>query len=157
MYDVRFNADCVFERVCKAIHLGVMVGFAMIGTSFNPDNQVRSIFMAMSFFLAVSRFTLCIQHSVLAYQVRKFAEGPKPLVLTAFINLAVGAVYFGIAFRFDPTKNSRVFVVWYVAGVVEMAIHLGFSQLTKVLTFVGSHFGERLNLLTLIIIGEGMS
>ncbi|KAH7026609.1 uncharacterized protein B0I36DRAFT_331004 [Microdochium trichocladiopsis] len=155
IYDVRFNADCVFERVCKAIHLGVMVGFAMIGTSFNPDNQIKSIFQAMSFFLAASRLTLCIQHSVLAYQVRKFAEGTKPLLVTAFLNFAAGAVYFGIAFRFDPSKNSRVYVVWYVAGVVEMAAHLGFSQLSRVLTFVGSHFGERLNLLTLIIIGEG--
>jgi len=132
-----------------------MVGFAMIGTSFNPDAQIKSIFQAMSFFLAVSRFTLGVQHSVLAYQIRKFAEGLKPMLFTAVINFTVGAVYFGIAFRFDPSKSSRVFVVWYVAGVVEMAVHLGFSQLTKVLTFVGSHFGERLNLLTLIIIGEG--
>ncbi|KXJ91889.1 hypothetical protein Micbo1qcDRAFT_161921 [Microdochium bolleyi] len=155
IYDVRFAADCVFERACRAVHLGVMVGFAMIGTSFNPDSQVRSIFMAMSFFLAVSRFTLCIQHSVLAYQVRKFAEGTKPLAFTAFLNFAAAAIYFGIAFRFDPSKNSRVFIVWYIVGIVEMAAHLGFSQLTKVLTFVGSHFGERLNLLTLIIIGEG--
>jgi hypothetical protein len=30
LYDIRFSADSVFERVAKAIHYGVMVGFAVI-------------------------------------------------------------------------------------------------------------------------------
>lgn len=36
-----------------------------------------------------------------------------------------------------------------------MVLHLSFSNLSDVLTFNGTHFGERLNLLTLIILGEG--
>jgi low temperature requirement protein LtrA len=58
--------------------------------------------------------------------------------------------------RYEAGKNSRVYVVWYVVGVMEMALHLGFSQLSEVLTFVGTHMGERLNLLTLIVLGEGI-
>lgn len=52
-------------------------------------------------------------------------------------------------------RSSRVFLVWYIGGVVEIALHLSFSQLSHVLTFLGTHLGERLNLLTLVILGEG--
>lgn len=46
--------------------------------------------------------------------------------------------------------------MWYVISLVELALHLGCSQFSPVLTFIGSHFGERFNLLTLIVMGEGV-
>ncbi|ORY58214.1 uncharacterized protein BCR38DRAFT_461007 [Pseudomassariella vexata] len=156
IYDVRFTADSVLERCCKAIHLGVMVGFAEIGTSFNPEAQIKAVFQALSLFLMVSRLILALQYGIVAFQVRKYVDGGKPLLVTAALHFAAAMVYLGTMFRYEEGRNSRVFVVWYVVGVVEMAVHLGCSQLTDVLTFVGSHLGERLNLLTLIILGEGV-
>jgi hypothetical protein len=37
LYDVRFVADSVIERLAKACHLGVMVGLAVVGPNFDPD------------------------------------------------------------------------------------------------------------------------
>ncbi|KAI1073939.1 hypothetical protein F5B20DRAFT_474933 [Whalleya microplaca] len=156
LYDVRYTADSVLERCCKAIHLGVMVGFAEIGTSFNPDEQIVEVFRTMSLFLAVSRFVLFIQYGVVAYQVRKYVDGRGSLFITALLHLVTALVYFGISFRYNLGHSSRVFVVWYVGGVVEMGLHLGLSQAHSVLTFLGTHLGERLNLLTLVILGEGV-
>ncbi|KAI5925371.1 hypothetical protein F4810DRAFT_708757 [Camillea tinctor] len=155
LYDVRFSADSVLERCCKAIHLGVMVGFAEIGTHFDPNDQIISVFRSMSIFLAVSRFTLSIQYCVVALQIRKYNEGIRPMILTSALHLVAAAIYFGVSFRYDTNENSRVYIVWYVLGGVEMALHLGLSQLSDVLSFLGSHLGERMNLLTLVILGEG--
>lgn len=155
LFDVRYTADSVLERCCRAVHLGVMVGFAEIGTSFNPDAQIKSVFQGMSFFLGVSRLVLGLQYAWVGWQVRKYADGWRPLAVTAMFQWAAMAVYVGIAFRYQEGKNSRAYIVWYLIGVAELGIHLAFSQLSEVLTFVGTHLGERMNLLTLIIVGEG--
>ncbi|KAI2620637.1 hypothetical protein GGS26DRAFT_570434 [Hypomontagnella submonticulosa] len=155
LYDVRFTADSVWERCCKAVHLGVMIGFAEIGTNFDPNNQIVSVFRTMSLFLAVSRLVLFLQYGLVAFQIRKYADGPRPMFFTAFLHLCAAAIYFGVSFRYDLGKSSRVFLVWYIGGVVEMSLHLSLSQLSHVLTFLGTHLGERLNLLTLVILGEG--
>jgi len=132
-----------------------MVGFSEIGTSFDPDNQIKSVFRAMSFCLAASRFVLACQYGVVAFQVRPYREGWRPLAFTSLLHLAAAAVYFEIMFRYDAGKNSRVYIVWYLLGVAELIIHLACSKLFEVLSFVGTHLGERLNFLTLIIIGVG--
>ncbi|KAK7749974.1 hypothetical protein SLS62_008083 [Diatrype stigma] len=155
IYDVRYTSDSVFERCCRAIHLGVMIGFAEFGTNFDPENQIKVIFQSLSLFLAASRFTLAMQYGLLAWQVRKYTDGKKPLITTAALHFIAAAIYFGISFRYDVGKNSRVYVMWYITGTIETALHLGFSNLSRVLSFIGTHFGERMNLLTLIIVGEG--
>ncbi|KAI1460386.1 hypothetical protein F4805DRAFT_417368 [Annulohypoxylon moriforme] len=155
LYDVRFTADSIWERCCKAVHLGVMIGFAEIGTSFDPDDQIVSIFRTMSLFLAVSRFVLFLQYGMVAFQIRKYADGKKPMIFTAVLHFCASMVYLGVSFRYDLGKSSRVFLVWYIGGVIEMLLHLVFSQMAHVLTFLGTHLGERLNLLTLVILGEG--
>ncbi|KAI6080954.1 hypothetical protein F4821DRAFT_250381 [Hypoxylon rubiginosum] len=155
LYDVRFTADSVWERCCKAIHLGVMIGFAEIGTNFDPNDQIVSVFRTMSLFLAVSRFILALQYGMVLFQIRKYADGKRPMAFTACLHLVAAAIYLGVSFRYDMGRSSRVFLVWYIGGVVEIALHLSFSQLSHVLTFLGTHLGERLNLLTLVILGEG--
>lgn len=112
IYDVRYTSDSVFERCCRAIHLGVMIGFAEFGTHFDPDNQIKTIFQTLSLFLAASRLTLALQYGLLAWQVRKYADGKKPLITTAALHFIAAAVYFGISFRYDVGKNSRVYVMW---------------------------------------------
>ncbi|KAI1503799.1 hypothetical protein F5X99DRAFT_374463 [Biscogniauxia marginata] len=155
LYDVRFSADSVLERCCKAVHLGVMVGFAEVGTHFDPNDQIISVFRSMSLFLAVSRFVLALQYGVVALQIRKYNDGIRPMILTTILHLCAAAIYFGVSFRYDTGQTSRVYLVWYIGGVLEMALHLSLSQLSDVLSFLGSHLGERMNLLTLVILGEG--
>jgi hypothetical protein len=47
LYDVRFVADSVFERLGKACHLGVMVGLAVVGPTFDPSNYEKRTFQSM--------------------------------------------------------------------------------------------------------------
>ena len=46
-FDVRFVTDSIFERAARTMHLGVMVGFAIVATYFNPDEQTKGTFQAM--------------------------------------------------------------------------------------------------------------
>lgn len=47
LFDVRFIIDSVLERLARAVHLGVMVGLAVIGPNFNTSLAVPSAFRAM--------------------------------------------------------------------------------------------------------------
>ncbi|KAK8125377.1 uncharacterized protein PG998_001136 [Apiospora kogelbergensis] len=156
IYDVRYTSDSILERCCRAVHLGVMTGFAEIGTSFKPDEQIESVYKAMSWFLAISRFVLALQYALSAWQVRKFLHGRRPLLATAGFHLLAAVAYVVISTRYETGKTSRAYIAWYVLGLLEVALHLLSSQFSPVLTFLGSHFGERLNLLTLIVMGEGV-
>jgi hypothetical protein len=49
LFDVRFVADSVLERTAKAIHLGVMIGMAIVAPKFLPDQieVFKSSFQSM--------------------------------------------------------------------------------------------------------------
>lgn len=51
-------------------------------------------------------------------------------------------------------SDKHLFWIWYVAGLIEMGAIILHATLSKTLSFEGTHFNERLNLLTLIILGE---
>ncbi|KAK7940990.1 uncharacterized protein PG986_013377 [Apiospora aurea] len=156
IYDVRYTSESILERCCRGAHLGVMTGFAVIATKFSPDDQNPAVYQVMSLFLAVSRLVLALQYAMSAWQARKFMHGRRPLLATAAFHLVAAGAYTVIAYRYVVRDSSRGYIAWYVIGVVEMALHLICSQFSPVLTFIGSHFGERLNLLTLIVMGEGV-
>ncbi len=46
LYDVRYLADSVFERVARVIHMGVMVGFSVVAVNYTPDQQIKETFQA---------------------------------------------------------------------------------------------------------------
>lgn len=39
LYDVRFSVDSVWERFCKLWQFVIFVGFALVGSSFNPGGK----------------------------------------------------------------------------------------------------------------------
>lgn len=51
LFDVRFVTDSVFERVARACHQGVMIGFAVVAPNFKPAEQNKKTFQAMCKYL----------------------------------------------------------------------------------------------------------
>jgi hypothetical protein len=47
LFDVRFVADSVLERAAKGVHLGVMVGLAIVAPNFQPEDQQKQVFQTM--------------------------------------------------------------------------------------------------------------
>lgn len=66
LFDIRFARDSVFERVCKAVQLATMVGFASAGSGFAtrvlPENLW--IFQSLTILLAISRLMLTLEYLV---------------------------------------------------------------------------------------------
>ncbi|ORY57580.1 uncharacterized protein BCR38DRAFT_528055 [Pseudomassariella vexata] len=153
---VRFYKDGIAERCLMGTHLGVMVGFTIIGTQFNADKQIQSVYQAMPLFLMASRLALAVQYGMVLYDRHGDMTRRVPLISTIAFHFVAAMIYLGISFGFQEGQNNRDFVVWYAFGVVEMVIELAASRVWNFLTFVGTHLPERFNLLTLIILGEGV-
>lgn len=55
---MRFVADSVLERAAKAVHLGVMIGFAIVGPNFVPADtgEEVNVFRTMCEYCILERF-----------------------------------------------------------------------------------------------------
>lgn len=110
--------------------------------------------------MMVSRLTLAAQYLLVFVYVRRrrAGDGGELAVLaTAAMHFLAAVTYLGISFRFDPWHNSRAFVVWYLGSFVEAVLALGLSYRSDVLSFDGTPVAERLTVLTVILLGEGVT
>ncbi|KAI9640181.1 hypothetical protein NHQ30_011418 [Ciborinia camelliae] len=130
LFDVRFVSDSILERLGKAFQFGVMMGLAIVGPDFNSSDQNPGAFRSLAIILMFSRLVLCFQYSVILYHVCGFTK--------------------------ETSKTGKVFIVWYITAILETAVNITISSKWKVLSFRGSHLVQRMTLLTLIILGEGI-
>ena len=156
LYDVRFGHDSVFERVCKAIQFGVMVGLAVEGPNYDLENFSYHPFRSLSLVLMVSRLVLAIQYAVAWWLLWDYKKARLPL-LTHIVTMFVSAMAFlGMAFAFAAPHGVHVIDGWYALIGVEAVTILFVSGKTPFLNFRKTNIIERLGLLTLIILGEGV-
>ncbi len=71
------------------------------------------------------------------------------------VHFVAAMIYLGITFRFRD-YNSRVYLAWYAVAFAETFINIGLSIGWEVLSFKGTHLINRMSLLTMIILGEGV-
>ena len=161
LYDVRFGKDSVLDRVCKAIQLGVMIGFFFIGFNFSPGNSDDSYVdgFTTSMVLMASRLTLTIQYGMSFFFSHHYTAARMPFILIIGTLFVTAMVYLGVAFwypTYTVNTTDKVYIVWYVLAGLELGITVCASIRWRTLGFKGTHIVERLSLLTLIIIGEGI-
>ncbi|KAI4181642.1 MAG: hypothetical protein L6R41_006506, partial [Letrouitia leprolyta] len=158
LYDVRFGVDSIFERVCKALHLGIMIAFAVVGTQFNTNDTAKysDTFQQFSAIMMVSKLILLIQYGYVLLWVRGHTKVVAPLLIhmTAF---AIGAIIcLGLIFSFNHHTQSLSYVAWYVIAILEAFTVFASSSRWRSVSFKRSNLNERVGLLTLIILGEGV-
>ena len=136
LYDLRFSTDSIFERVAKALHIGVMVGYAVVGPTWHSstDYSMKS-YRVMSLILMASRLVLASQYAVTLYFTRKRHRKttlPLSLVITSYILSAIMYGSFTAGFK-DPNcslstiaagtckpNTTQVYIAWYIIGVAEI-------------------------------------
>ncbi|KAM7192565.1 hypothetical protein V8F20_008774 [Naviculisporaceae sp. PSN 640] len=171
LFDVRFVADSILERILRAIHLGAMVGVSVVAPQYDPSNQIKETFQTFSIILMISRLTLAAQYGIAMYLRRDDSEAGigyfckqaldkktkrTGLIIMAATHIAAALIYLGITFRFTNSKNSRVFTAWYIVGIVEACIIFGVSYWFEELRFKGKGLQDRMKTATLLILGEGV-
>lgn len=161
LYDVRFSTDSIFERACKALHFGTMVGFAVMGPQWKPGEETNdySTFKAFSLILMVSRLVLVVQYGSALYFTRNYRSTRLPLLLVMG-SYTVAAILYGAFTAAFPKGNdyttSNVYIAWYIISIAETLLTTAVSCRWRVISFKGTHLIERMSLLTLIILGEGI-
>jgi hypothetical protein len=100
LFDIRFARDSIFERVCKALQLAAMVGFASAGSRFATRISDENIwvFQALSALLAGSRLMLAIQYIInTGFMYRTLRSAVKGMVIIVGVLLASGFTYMGVS------------------------------------------------------------
>ncbi|KAF2762331.1 hypothetical protein EJ05DRAFT_206022 [Pseudovirgaria hyperparasitica] len=158
LYDVRFAVDNVVERVFKLVNFGVMMGLAAVGSGFDPDDTANKwkTFRELTLILMVSRLTLVAQYSFTLFWTRKYRQIVLPLLMVIAMSFIASMVYLGLYFAFQEGKDTNAYVAWYIVAVLETVLTTCVSMKWRVISFKGTHIQERLSLLTLIILGEGI-
>lgn len=115
LFDVRFARDSIFERGCKAVQLGVMVGFASAGTRFTTRVRDENAwaFRSLSLLLAGSRLLLAVQYAVNILFVRKrmrsAAKGISGIAATLFIS---GLLYLLVSRRSNQNPKRMSILIF---------------------------------------------
>ncbi|KAK7216422.1 hypothetical protein V2G26_004425 [Clonostachys chloroleuca] len=156
VFDARFGQDGIIPRLCRACHLAVMVGFAVVGVAFDSKSLIRPIIKATSLFLALSRLVLALQYSLILFHARHHRRSRKPLIVAVLLHILPFIGYLIAGIVSNKKEDQQLLYVWYGIGLMELLSIIVHATLSKTLSFEGTHFNERLNLLTLIIIGEGV-
>ncbi|KAF7557544.1 hypothetical protein G7Z17_g553 [Cylindrodendrum hubeiense] len=156
VFDARFGQDGVLERMARACHLAVMIGFAVAGVAFDRDGLVQTIFRAMSLCFMGSRLVLAAQYGIVLFHARNHRRSRNTIMLAVALHLIPAIAYLLIALLSTRLPRKVLFIVWYAVAVGEMVGVILHATISKTLSFEGTHFNERLNLLTLIILGEGV-
>lgn len=159
LYDIRFSVDSVYERTVKLVHFAVMIGFAATTLAWNPLEPSPKTHMmnlkSMSVTLMASRWALGVQYGVAAYYSKRYRKGTTPLIIHSAVMLLCGFGYLALWFSFN-TYSRMSWVAWYPIIFIELVTVCGASTVWKDIGFKRTHLVERMRLLTLIVMGEGI-
>ncbi|PGH17370.1 hypothetical protein AJ80_04825 [Polytolypa hystricis UAMH7299] len=158
LFDIRFQSDSVFTRVFKALHLGFMTGFAVLGPNFDTSNPLANptLFRNISYVCMAVRLALAIQYASVAWYIRGYQKTFRAQGTTIGILVASAAIFFGLAFSFSSTRGTYAFAGWYVVSGLEAIAMISVSSFWRSLSFKGTPIVERFGGLTLIVLGEGV-
>ena len=113
LFDIRFARDSVFERVCKAVQLGAMVGFASAGSRFSTRVQEENAwaFQSLSLILTGSRGLLAVQYTInIAFLRPTMNSAVKGLTITAIMFWTTTVCYFWVcqSRTFSPKASRKI-------------------------------------------------
>ena len=149
--------------MCKLLQFGVMTGFAVTGPGYNtnwatPEAAANSIqaFHALSLILMSSRLILTCQYGVVLVLLWSHKKAILPMVIHMAVLFTSAMLFLGLSFAFTKTSSERVLAGWYIVVAVEALAISMISGQVNFLSFRATVIVERLGLLTLIVLGEGI-
>lgn len=164
MFDVRFYVDSVFTRVMKFFTFGIMVsfvGFSSLYMAILNETSSRA-FQGLALVLFASRILLVIQYCVVTFFVREFDKTLIPMLLTMFVYVLSGFGILATWFTDGALANLAGRIgkshvrIWYGIIAGETIAIIVIACIWRILSFKHTHLVERVGLLTLIILGEGI-
>lgn len=136
------------------------VGLDSVYDAIDDGDQSRS-FQGLALVLMTFRFVLVVQYGTVLYFVQGFHKTLVPLLLTMATYLLTGIAFLATYLSargatLDGLKGAMHVYAWYIILGVEVIAVVLISSIWRVLSFKHTHLVERVGLLTLIVIGEGI-
>lgn len=163
IHDVRFHVDCIVSRFFKLISFLVMTSFVALSPIYNTiaDGGESAAFTGLALVLMSMRFVMVIQYSIVLYFVHGFRKTLIPLLLTIAVYLITGFAFLATYLAdsrsmLTGAQGSTHVIRWYIIIAVEVIAMMIISSIWRVLSFRHTHLVERVGLLTLIVMGEGI-
>ncbi|CAK1356117.1 unnamed protein product [Cercospora beticola] len=169
LYDVRFASDSLFERIAKAVQFLVMIGFAVVGPKYNvggakeqaeddaEGTTSEGYFKSLSIYLMISRMMLVFQYIQYIWLNRRNKQAYLPISLITATYFVAAMAYFGLIWTFRSVEEEHhTYRAWYAIAIIETVIATTISSVWRNISFKGTHLVQRMSLLTLIILGEGV-
>lgn len=163
IYDVRFYVDSSFTRLCKMIFYAVMTSFVGLDAVYDTIDEggTSRAFQGLALVLMLFRFILMVQYGTVLYFVPGFHKTLVPLLLMMVTYLLTGIAFLATylsdrGVNLDGLEGTIHVYAWYIILAVEVVAVVLISSIWRVLSFKHTHLVERVGLLTLIIIGEGI-
>lgn len=140
-----------------------MTGFAVTGPGYNThwtnqldmENSIQA-FRALSLILMASRLILTFQYGIAFLQLRTYKKAIIPMAAHIAVLFSAAMLFLGMSFAFTKTSSENVLVGWYLIVACEALAISIISGTVNFLSFKATVIVERLGLLTLIVIGEGI-
>jgi hypothetical protein len=127
LFDVRFSTDSVINRIFKAISFGIMTGFAVVSSQYEPNDlttdrltNTAPAFRAMALVLMASRLALTAQYGVVFLYVREYTKTVVPLASSMAVLFIASMFFLGTYFGFpgdfnNPAATDRhIYIGWSV-------------------------------------------
>lgn len=163
IHDVRFHTDCAVSRLFNVIDFGVMTAFVGLGPTYDTiDNGGESrAFQGLALVLMGIRFAFCIRYGLVLYFVQGFQKTLAPLLLMIFLYSISGLAFLATYLADNSAsltglEGSHHAGYWYIIIGLEALAVITVSSIWRVLSFKHTHLVERVGLLTLIVMGEGI-
>ena len=154
----------MFERLCKALQFGVMIGLAVIAPDYatevvsdaeGADLVVQALKSMAQIFMA-SRLVLACQYLVILFWIRRYTKARRVLFIHAASSFITAMLFLGVSYAVTSNNFHLVYYAWVPIIIVETFICFRIAAVAKFMSFKKTGIVERLGLLTLIILGEGV-
>lgn len=134
------------------------MGFAIVAPGFNLDTERidYSSFQSMALLLMTSRLLLMLQYATILLFTWKYERVRLPLGLKMWSLTIAAFIYLGLYFDFDGNHGYSGHIALYLVAILEALGILIVPSQHEVLGFQFTCIVERVGLLTLIILGEGI-
>lgn len=164
MYDVRFYVDSVFTRISKFMFFGIMVSLVSLGSLYDAiltGGSTRA-FHGVAILMFAARMLWVVQYAIVLYFVRVFDKTLIPMCLTMAVYVISGCVFLATWIRDRGALSVSASAaipevrIWYGVICVEACAVILIAVIWRILSFKHTHLVERVGLLSLIIMGEGI-
>ncbi|KAJ4391875.1 hypothetical protein N0V93_005495 [Gnomoniopsis smithogilvyi] len=156
--DVRFLSDSWAERISMGLNLGIMIAFSEIAPFFSALEEIDGVAVSMSLTLMVSRIFLTCQYGLTSWHLRYYLDARKSMMTLFALHLVAACLYALITAACASSADSGAHQLLILVSSLEILLNIVVAMKPdfRIISFEGTHLAERLNLLTLIILGEGI-